>query len=86
LRPSHSFERPTKELKIPPELRLLRVLRKRISDQLCDIPLVEVELDNVFLEADLLIDAHAVVVAEEAVMNEVGYRLKASFEWTHIDV
>jgi hypothetical protein len=41
-------------------------------------------LENVFLEAGLLVDAHAVVVAEETVMNEVGYRLRATFDWVHI--
>jgi hypothetical protein len=43
-------------------------------------------LQNVFWEAGLLIDAHAVVVAEETVMNEVGYRMKANYEWVHVDV
>jgi hypothetical protein len=43
-------------------------------------------LEKVFLEAGLLIDAHAVVVAEETVMNGVGYRLRASFDWIHIDI
>lgn len=42
-------------------------------------------LKDVFLESCLLIDARAVVVAEETVMNDVGYRLKANFEWVHVD-
>jgi hypothetical protein len=42
-------------------------------------------IGNAFMEAGLLMDAHAVVVAEETVMNEVGYRLKAKFEWTHTE-
>jgi hypothetical protein len=42
-------------------------------------------LENVFLEAGLFLDVHAVVVAEETVMNEVGYRLKANYEWVHAD-
>ena len=42
-------------------------------------------LENVFLEAGLFLDVHAVVVAEETVMNEVGYRLKANYEWVHTD-
>jgi hypothetical protein len=42
-------------------------------------------LERVFLEADLLVDAHVVVIAEETVMNELGYRLKAVCEWLHVD-
>jgi hypothetical protein len=42
-------------------------------------------LEDVFSEAGLLIDVHAVVVAEETVTNEVGYRLKANYEWVHVD-
>jgi hypothetical protein len=42
-------------------------------------------LEDAFLEAGLLMDAHAVVVAEETVMNAVGYRLRGNFQWVHID-
>jgi len=40
-------------------------------------------LEKAFLEAGLLMDARAVVLCQETVMNETGYRLKANFEWTH---
>lgn len=43
-------------------------------------------IEDAFREAGLLMDAHAVLLSQETVMNETGYRLKASFEWTHIDV
>ncbi len=43
-------------------------------------------LENAFSEAGLLMDAHGVVLSQETVMNETGYRLKATVEWTHIDV
>jgi hypothetical protein len=43
-------------------------------------------LENVLGEAGLLTDPRAVLLSERTVMNEVGYRLKASFEWVHIDV
>jgi hypothetical protein len=42
-------------------------------------------LEDAFLEAGLLMDAHAVVVAEETVMNAVGYLLRGNFQWVHID-
>jgi hypothetical protein len=42
-------------------------------------------LEIAFREAGLLMDPHAVLLSQETVMNEVGYRLKASFEWLHID-
>jgi hypothetical protein len=41
-------------------------------------------LENAFREAGLLTDAHYVLLSQETVMNEVGYRLKANFEWIHI--
>jgi hypothetical protein len=47
---------------------------------------LQVALQNAFREAGLLMDAHAVLLTQETVMNEVGYRLKASFEWVHVDV
>jgi hypothetical protein len=40
-------------------------------------------LEKTFAEAGLLIDPGDVVRSEETVMNEVGYRLKASLEWVH---
>jgi hypothetical protein len=43
-------------------------------------------LENSFREAGGLVDADAVILSQVTVMNEVGYRLKASIEWRHIDV
>jgi len=37
----------------------------------------------VFREAGLTIDPNVVVVSEATVSSEMGYRLKASFEWVH---
>ena len=42
-------------------------------------------LENAFREAGLPRDALGVLLSQETVMNEAGYRLKANFEWTHID-
>jgi hypothetical protein len=36
-------------------------------------------------EAGLRMDVCAVLSSQGTVMNEVGYRLKATFEWVHID-
>lgn len=36
-------------------------------------------------EADLRIDPRDVLVSEETVTNEVGYRLRGTFEWLHTD-
>jgi len=36
-------------------------------------------------EAGLQIDPLTIVVSQETVMKEVGYRLKATFEWVHIE-
>jgi hypothetical protein len=43
-------------------------------------------LDSVFLEASLVMDAHTVLLSRETVMNEVGHRLMAEFEWMHLNV
>jgi len=40
-------------------------------------------LDLAFRQAGLKLDPLRVVVSEPTVMNEVGYRLKASIEWFH---
>jgi hypothetical protein len=31
------------------------------------------------------LNANAVLLSQETVMNEVGYRLKAKLEWAHTD-
>jgi hypothetical protein len=38
-----------------------------------------------FREANLRIDARDVLVSQETVTNEVGYRLRGTFEWVHTD-
>jgi hypothetical protein len=38
-----------------------------------------------FRNANLRLDPSKVLVSEETVMNEVGYRLRGSFEWFHTD-
>jgi hypothetical protein len=43
-------------------------------------------LQGAFHEAGLSMDARVVLLSQETVMNEVGYRLKATFEWLHINV
>ena len=43
-------------------------------------------LAEVFRKAGLRIDVHAVLMYQETVMNEVGYQLKASFDWYHTDL
>jgi hypothetical protein len=43
-------------------------------------------LEMVFRETSLQIAARAVLLSQQTVMNEVVYRLKASFEWTHIGI
>ena len=43
-------------------------------------------LENAFILGGLLMSPHNVLVSEATVMNEKGYRLKASVEWTHVDV
>jgi len=41
--------------------------------------------EQAFSEADLLLDARELLRSEGTVINEIGYRLKASFEWAHFD-
>ena len=41
-------------------------------------------LKNVFDEAGLSMDVRGVLLSQATVMNEVGYRLKANSEWTHV--
>lgn len=38
-----------------------------------------------FQEACLSLDPQAVLLSQETVMNEVGYKLTATFEWIHTD-
>ena len=43
-------------------------------------------LEIAFREAHLLIDPRDVLLSRETVMNEVGYRTKACFEWIRTDI
>ena len=43
-------------------------------------------LELVFQEAGIGIDPHRVLVVQDTVGNEVGYKLKATCSWTHIDL
>jgi hypothetical protein len=38
-----------------------------------------------FRDANLTLDPHTVLLSQETVMNEVGYCLKGSFQWVHVD-
>jgi hypothetical protein len=42
-------------------------------------------LEQTFREANLAVDPRTVVVSERTVGNEVGYRLRATVEWIHVD-
>ena len=42
-------------------------------------------INEVFHEAGLHLNTRAVLLSQETVMNEVGYGLKATFEWLHMD-
>jgi hypothetical protein len=41
-------------------------------------------LEMAFQEAGLSVDPQTVLLKQETVMNEVGHRLRANFEWVHI--
>ena len=45
---------------------------------------LKMALTDTFGEADLDLPADVVLISRETVMNEVGYRLKAAFEWQHL--
>jgi hypothetical protein len=40
-------------------------------------------LEDAFHEAGFQMDARAVLLSQKTVMNEVAYRLKATFDWVH---
>jgi hypothetical protein len=42
--------------------------------------------ENAFRETGLPMEAHTVLLSQGTVVNEVGYRIKAVFEWVHHDV
>jgi len=43
-------------------------------------------LKRVFQEANLELTADAALISQQTVMDEVGYQLRASFEWLHDDL
>jgi hypothetical protein len=43
-------------------------------------------IDKTCRQAGLQMSAHAVLISQQTVMNEVGYRMKAIFKWSHIDL
>ena len=43
-------------------------------------------LTDAFVRAGLLKDVAKVLISQETVMNEVSYRLEATFEWVHHDL
>ena len=43
-------------------------------------------LDHAFHEAGMCIDPGAVLIVQDTAGNEVGYRLKATCSWSHIDL
>jgi hypothetical protein len=43
-------------------------------------------LEITFGEAGLLLEVRGVLLSQETIVNEVGYRLKGNFEWTHINI
>ena len=43
-------------------------------------------LKRQFRKANLRMDAADVVITQETVMSEVGYRLRATFEWVHTEL
>jgi hypothetical protein len=43
-------------------------------------------IELVFQEAGLRVDPRKVLIVQETVGNEVGYKLKATCSWTHIDL
>jgi len=53
----------------------VRVYMERLKSALADV----------FQKAGLSMDADRVLVSQDTVMNEVGHRLEATFEWVHID-
>jgi hypothetical protein len=59
-----------------------KISRVSIKEFICRI---RYALDAALRSANLAIDVKSILVSEPTMMNEVGYRLKATFEWIHID-
>ena len=43
-------------------------------------------INEALYEAGLHLDTRAILIIQETVMNEVGYRLKANFDWVHVNI
>lgn len=63
-------------------------LKRRISRSAIKeyIKRLRLAFEVAFRDAGLNLDPRQVIASEATVMNDVGYRLKASPEWFHIDV
>jgi len=46
---------------------------------------IRLALEQAFKEAGLTLGARMVLLSQKTVFNQVGYRLKGTFEWVHID-
>jgi hypothetical protein len=64
-------------------LLVRRIPRSAVREH---IKRIHLGLDLVFREANLLLDPFKVLTIERTVSNEVHYRLRASCQWTHLDL
>lgn len=62
-------------------------LRRRIARSAIKVYLQRIReaLACAFREANLRLDPRDVLVSQETVMNEVGFRLRGTFQWVHVD-
>jgi hypothetical protein len=62
-------------------------LRRRIARSAIKVYVQRIReaLTRAFREANLKLDPRDVLLSQETVMNEVGYRLRGTFQWMHID-
>lgn len=64
-----------------------RKLRRRVARSAVKVYVQRIRraLALAFREANLWVDPSKVLVSQETVMNEVGYRLRGTFQWLHAD-
>jgi hypothetical protein len=64
-----------------------RALRRRITRSAVKVYVQRIRgaLSAAFHEASLPMDPRAVLLSQATAMNEVGYRLRGTFQWIHID-
>lgn len=62
-------------------------LRRRVSQSSVRVYVERLReaLDISFRKANLRIESRSVLVSEETVTNEIGYRLLGTFQWLHTD-